>query len=283
MTTIMSGSTPNATYFWDLVVFKVEDELFKVPKQRFAENPHPPFNEMFTLPQPQGSEPGTLGTKQEEGQSADHPIVLEQITKVDFERFLGALYPRIQPLRRKACNTEIYTATWISVLKISSLWNFIDIRKAAIERLSLPNITNFDTFDRILAGQDYGVLKWFIEGIMLVVSAHKTDISHKDAREVGINGAISLYHLKSKISPHTETRERIIRDVLSDGITEYFLEEIRDIRSKEAVYHEMSGEQLLEGAVDDGWPAESQLSVEGFGQLRFSWSVNDEPRVIIHP
>ncbi|KAK1220466.1 hypothetical protein PQX77_016759 [Marasmius sp. AFHP31] len=286
----MSGSTPNANYFWDLVVFKVEDELFKVPKQRFVENPHPPFNEMFTLLQPQGSESGPLDTKREEGRSADHPIVLEQIAKVDFERFLGALYPRVQPLRRKACNTEIYTATWLSVLKISSLWNFIEIRKAAIERLFLPNVASFNIFDRILAGQDYGVLKWFIEGIMIVVSAHKADLDHKDARRIGINTAISLYHLKNKmrdavqrmISPYTETREQAIRDVLSKGITEYFLEEIRDIGSKEAVYYEMSEEKLVEGAGDGEWPTESHLSVEGFGQLHISWSVNDEPQIIIY-
>ena len=59
--------------------------MFRVPKHAFAKNPHPPFNEMFsTLP---------ANADGKEGTSSDHPIVLEQISKVDFERFLGVLYP----------------------------------------------------------------------------------------------------------------------------------------------------------------------------------------------
>ncbi|KAJ8076004.1 hypothetical protein PM082_021986 [Marasmius tenuissimus] len=42
---------PHERYFWELVVFQVEDKLFKVPKHGFENNPHPPFNEIFTLPQ----------------------------------------------------------------------------------------------------------------------------------------------------------------------------------------------------------------------------------------
>ena len=62
----------------------MEDTLFKVPRQRLERSDI--FATVFTLP-PERS-------KDAEGSSDKTPFKLEGISKVDFQRFLGALYPR---------------------------------------------------------------------------------------------------------------------------------------------------------------------------------------------
>ncbi|KAJ8083592.1 hypothetical protein PM082_009467 [Marasmius tenuissimus] len=153
------STTTNARYYWDFVVFKVvEDELFKVPKYRFANNPHPPFNEMFTLPQAQQQPSSKAHKASEEGSSPESPIILEQTSKIDFERFLDVLYPPVEsPDREESPDPDTVAQTWLSVLKLSSLWNFIQIRRMAIERLSTVSTTSFNAIDRIVRGREYGV------------------------------------------------------------------------------------------------------------------------------
>ncbi|KAL0057599.1 hypothetical protein AAF712_015747, partial [Marasmius tenuissimus] len=175
------STTTNTDYFWDFVIFQVEDQLFKVPKLRFADNPHPPFDEIFT-----GIRDATLG-EPEEGESPDRPIILEQIAKVDFQRFLDALYPKPQYIVDTSPNDHASdvaeTEKWFSVLKLSSLWNFILMRKTAIHHLSHLSISaSFTPIDYILVGKEHGVLHWFLKGVIPIAGNHTREIDHTDAR-----------------------------------------------------------------------------------------------------
>ncbi|KAL0563428.1 hypothetical protein V5O48_018639, partial [Marasmius crinis-equi] len=79
----------NQKYFFDVVFFQVEDEIYKLPKKPFTDNPHPPFSDLFSLPSPQKD--GAECPLKSEGTSEDNPIALEQILKSDFESFLSVL------------------------------------------------------------------------------------------------------------------------------------------------------------------------------------------------
>ncbi|KAJ8076006.1 hypothetical protein PM082_021988 [Marasmius tenuissimus] len=302
--------TPHDTYFWELVVFQVEDKLFKVPKHAFADNPHPPFNEIFTLPQNESDE------RRKEGVSSNNPIVLEQIAKADFERFLAVLYPRFRPYQPRKpevrgffsalftdeCPPKSEIGNWLSVLKLSSLWNFFDVRQTAIVTLSQFPITcqidclsctenaPFSAVDRIVAGKVYGVLRWFIEGITLISCAFNSDMDRSDAHRVGLDTTMSLYYLKNavrrsvqppaketpfgrrklpgKVSPQDvrgEELEKDIREVLLNGILIHFNDEISEIISKAKVYQDDS-------EAVDSWTMD--ISVDGCKSLCWKFSVD---------
>ncbi|KAF5320888.1 hypothetical protein D9619_002114 [Psilocybe cf. subviscida] len=72
---------------FELVVFKVENTLFRVPKLAFLNSSEPenPFLNIFSLPPPD--------PKNVEGASLENPIVLENESSTDFRAFLHALYP----------------------------------------------------------------------------------------------------------------------------------------------------------------------------------------------
>ncbi|KAL0060696.1 hypothetical protein AAF712_012519 [Marasmius tenuissimus] len=285
----------NAKYYWDFVVFKVfhvdycdhsiglsgcevEDELFKIPKHRFADNPHPPFKEMFTLPQVQKHPNGKGHKTPEEGTSPDNPIVLEQTLKVDFERFLDVLYPPAKnPDREETPDSDTVAQTWLSVLKLSSLWNFIPIRRMSIDRLSRVSTTSFTAIDRIVRGREYGVAQWFIEGIVSIAGDYLTNIEHADARRIGLDTTVSLFHFKSAIRSlvqafstpgadsdskrggHSASKARraLIR-LFCRSVPHYFAGDMRDLVAKGQVYDHTERE-LAEGRF---WIVE--ISVVGF-------------------
>ncbi|KAF9494186.1 hypothetical protein BDN71DRAFT_1431974 [Pleurotus eryngii] len=74
-----------------------------------------------------------LGADPTAGQSDENPIVLNGISKVDFERFLGvAIVVNYQGEPPAAFGIP----HWLSVLKLANLWGFHSLRRKAIEVVS---------------------------------------------------------------------------------------------------------------------------------------------------
>ncbi|CCM02956.1 uncharacterized protein FIBRA_05071 [Fibroporia radiculosa] len=108
-------------YFDDgTVVFLVDNVLFKVHRY-FLEHKSEVFQTMFMLRPPEGQEV--------EGESAGHPIILEDTRAIDFERFLTVFYPRDVRYHDLSTFDE-----WVSVVEFASKWLFTDIRGLAITR-----------------------------------------------------------------------------------------------------------------------------------------------------
>ncbi|KAF9256689.1 hypothetical protein L218DRAFT_827212, partial [Marasmius fiardii PR-910] len=171
----------------------VEGELFKVPKRPFIENPNSPFSNMFSL-----LLPGNLNTDtaiEGEGTSEENPIILEQVQKVEFERFLTVLLLN-PPFRATNLFENMTIEEWISLLKLSTRWNFVALRKLATHYLSVKK--GFTNIDRIVLAREYGVDFWFVEGILKSASSD-TEISHFDAARLGLQTTMSLYHMKGAV------------------------------------------------------------------------------------
>ncbi|KAJ8085444.1 hypothetical protein PM082_004260 [Marasmius tenuissimus] len=288
----MFGYQPrqNERYYWDFVIFKVEHELFKVPKHAFSNNPYPPFNKMF--PANQEAADDAKETDKSPGASPENPIVLEEIHKVDFERFLSVLYPQFKPSHRNNNSEGLHESeidTWLSVLKLSSQWNFIDIRKTAIERISEHTMSpaSFNAFDRIVAGREYGVLQWFLDGVIAIAGAHTADISRGDAHKIVLGTALSLYHLKGRVrrvardstfgcygSMDELKDERCLRRTLSMGISEYLANDLWDIISRARTYEHVTMDDILGGV--GGFGGTVQVSVDGHRPFRCRWSIRQE-------
>ncbi|KAF7356258.1 hypothetical protein MVEN_00957300 [Mycena venus] len=169
----------------DLDRAQVEDRIFKVPRYHF-ERSSEIFATTFTLP--------TGNDTDAEGNSDENPVILEGINSVDFQRLLNVLYPLDIPQILNMAKDE-----WISVLKLSTLWYFLDARDLAIQQLN--NRPEIGSVERILLAQQYDVATWLRLGYT-DLAKREEGISLGDAEKIGWQTTVRLY----------QTREAAIRN-----------------------------------------------------------------------
>jgi len=99
-----------------------------------------------------------------EGQDRDHPIVLEGYKKDDFTCLLKVMYPTATSLI-SGRNIELHLKKeeWVSVLKLSTIWNMTKIRQYAIHRLSIDS--NLLPIEKILLARAHRVGAWLNEAV----------------------------------------------------------------------------------------------------------------------
>ncbi|KAJ6497541.1 hypothetical protein C8R45DRAFT_983315 [Mycena sanguinolenta] len=167
-------------YYLETVVFKVETTLYRVPRFHFERNSGI-FATTFSLPQP---------TEGAEGSSDIAPFKLEGISRVDFERLLRVLYP----LTAIPKTPDLSQDEWISVLKLASLWDFIEVRNLAIEQLA-PYSESLDCIERIMFARKYDVSAWLRSGY-IELARRKDIISSKEAATIGWEAALQICELR---------------------------------------------------------------------------------------
>ncbi|KAJ3527218.1 hypothetical protein NMY22_g9871 [Coprinellus aureogranulatus] len=169
---------------FELVTFKVEDKLYRVPRHGFAWNSDV-FKTMFSLPQALNSTEGRLDTD---------PIVLPACTKPEFDRELvrGAVSVPVSPApglilanvllhfpapiltkfgRHFPLTGALSKEEWISVLKLSTLWDMREIRAYAIEILSAMKM---GIIERTSLAREYRVLPWLMDGYTTLITTWDT-------------------------------------------------------------------------------------------------------------
>jgi len=150
----------NSKFYWDTIVFKVEDELFCVPRSEFVQSSEV-FADMFLLPS------GPAGHS--EGQDRDHPIVLEGYKKDEFMCLLKVMYPTAGSLiSGPKLDLYLEKEEWVSVLKLSTIWNMTKIRNYAIHRLSTDVVLS--PVEKILLARSHRVAAWLEEGVTSLAS-----------------------------------------------------------------------------------------------------------------
>ncbi|KAJ6589971.1 hypothetical protein DFH09DRAFT_884882, partial [Mycena vulgaris] len=151
------------------------------------------FATTFTLPPAAGVRP--------EGSSVDNPFKLEGVSAVDFRRLLKLLYP----LTCLPKTPTLVTEEWISVLKLATLWRFLEIRDLAIKQLA-SHAQSLDCLQRILFGKQYDVSAWLRSGYT-DLARRVTPISLAEATQIGWELTLRIYQareaaLTSKISTY---------------------------------------------------------------------------------
>lgn len=155
------GLSSDSEFFWDNVVFQVEDKLFCVPRCEFVRSSEI-FADMFMLPSGAGA--------RSEGRDREHPIVLEGYKKTDFACLLRVMYPTAESLisgTQLALNLK--KEEWVSVLKLSVLWNMSRIRDYAIHKLSTDPTLLISPVEKILLARAHKVGAWLDEGLAALV------------------------------------------------------------------------------------------------------------------
>ncbi|KDQ51208.1 hypothetical protein JAAARDRAFT_199247 [Jaapia argillacea MUCL 33604] len=171
-------------YYFEDVIFLVEDQLFKVPRLYF-ENHSDIFRDMFQLPT-QGADV--------DGSSDENPLRLEGIKKKDFVRLLRIMYPKNHNKHDITTSEE-----WLSILKLSSMWNFETIRDTAIRTLSSKSsrMKPISVVDRMQLGMKYHMPMWVAWGATDLAKRLES-VSVEEAKEMGVEFAIRITQVRER-------------------------------------------------------------------------------------
>jgi len=172
------------------------------------------FDGMFTLPT----------TEQQEGYSDQNPIKLESIKKVDFQRLLTAIFPELSSCAQGP--VVMGCEGWTSVLKLSTLWEFKQMRQEAVNKLSQSPMK---PIDKVVLARTYEVEKWLVEGYAELVR-RDGGISSEERQTLGLETTLKLYEMREDTFKRgLKSRKRIFND-LEHEVYDRFKAEIIGVR-----------------------------------------------------
>ncbi|KAF9262674.1 hypothetical protein L218DRAFT_867238 [Marasmius fiardii PR-910] len=164
------------------VIFLVENILYKVHRY-FFQRDSGIFDAMFSLPPPQDG-------KRPEGEDESNPIVLLGVESNDFDRLLTLFYPY------DFAEPELRTIEeWISILDLSTRWDFTSLRELSITRVF--QVLD-DPSDRIVLGIRYDVTDWLVSAYTELCE-RKEPLTLEEGRKVGVDIAVTIAQVRHKI------------------------------------------------------------------------------------
>jgi hypothetical protein len=124
---------------------------------------------------------------------------------------------------------------WTSVLKLAVMWNFEDIRKLAIGKLTKQSV---EPIERILLARAYSVPKWLRAGYIALVERREA-LSLEEAERIGYSAAVRLFHVRERMrknEPVKSTFGGVHQDVnvnydAPSAIEREFEAELREVES----------------------------------------------------
>ena len=84
---------------------------------------------------------------------------------------------------------------WISVLRLSTFWYFLEYRKMAITQLE--KVGFFSPIDRVLYGREYRVQSWVRQGFEQLITREEP-IEKEDALLINFETTFSLFRLRER-------------------------------------------------------------------------------------
>ncbi|TFK19491.1 hypothetical protein FA15DRAFT_674378, partial [Coprinopsis marcescibilis] len=177
----------NNLFCWEPIWFKVEDELFCVPRSGFTAASDLVFTDAFQLPS---------GTAElEAGRDKSHPIDLPDLKKVDFESLLKVMYPIPSMfIAKEGIKLDLKKEEWMSVLKLTTIWKMDKLRNHAIECLSKTDLA-MSAMEKLQLAKEYRVGGWFKEGIKALVQKSPLEVDDLGAL-VGWDCAAHIFAIR---------------------------------------------------------------------------------------
>ncbi|TFK74680.1 hypothetical protein BDN72DRAFT_833209 [Pluteus cervinus] len=180
-----NDETPNEVrhddiYYFENVIFQVENCLFKLPRHEFVSNSEF-FRGLFSVPIPEAKQP--------DGQSDEQPLRLDGILEADFRVLVKLLYPM---KGYKGVSISLETDEWKSILKLATLWEFTELRESAID--SLASIIT-DPVDKVVMSKEYQIDGWLLPALNALAQREKA-ISFEEAGKIGYETAFKLTALR---------------------------------------------------------------------------------------
>lgn len=126
------------------------------------------------------------------------------------------------PVYRREFKSKRSEDEWISVLKLSTMWNMDAIRELAVIQLSTAPT---DPIVRIVLGKTYSVPLWLRLGYLHVV-LRPSPISFEEGEKIGWQTAIRLCHLREDAASNpTKWVEKGYSNIIEDE----FEDELREV------------------------------------------------------
>ncbi|KAF9536409.1 hypothetical protein CPC08DRAFT_824809 [Agrocybe pediades] len=227
------------------VVLQAENTRFRLPSEILTRKSQF-FADMFTLPVPASSETA-------EGASDEKPIMLPaSISAESFRSLLKMLYSSATFFGTSIEGVPVVLdkSEWISVLKLSTMWYFLECRKTVI--LKLTDVLG--PIEKVCLGREQNVAFWIQEGYKALVERAET-ITDDEAlslkKNSGVDYAVTglaLLRIREK-KALKGTRHDL--HFIARLIEQEFSEELRTTMEAEKVYGIVKD---LE-PIDEVWPA----------------------------
>ncbi|CAL1703062.1 unnamed protein product [Somion occarium] len=136
-----------------------------------------------------------------EGLSDQNPIRLDGISSKDFRALLKYMFPQV--IDPSADSRNLLTEEWISILKLSTMWNMVDHRKSSIQNLRMR--FDYDPVTRVVLAQSHGIDEWLLPAY-LQPAHRKEPLSALESSRLGYETAFKI----------VEARERAYSNMLSE-------------------------------------------------------------------
>jgi hypothetical protein len=156
------------------VILRVEGYLFRVHRF-FLTRDSAFFRDKLPHPPP----PGDF-TK---GSSDSNPIILEDASRVDFERLLWVFY------NPKYSIYEANLEEWTSILKLAHQWEFTEVKALALrelEELEIPAL------QKIIIYQTHSIDRNLLQDAYATLTVRDDPITIEEGRELGLETALQL-------------------------------------------------------------------------------------------
>jgi len=151
----MSDAKPVWRMDFSSIVFKVEDELYRVPRHGFEKWSKSLFPDMLALPQSDAPVEGT---------SDAHPIVPPDCSKLELESLLAIMYPWC--LATKGSELTLTKDEWAAALKLARQWDMPEIATLVIENM---NKLALSPTEKVALGRRFRNARWLREGCAEIV------------------------------------------------------------------------------------------------------------------
>ncbi|KAH9941619.1 uncharacterized protein BXZ73DRAFT_41670 [Epithele typhae] len=181
-------------FYYDTVVFQVENTLFRLPRQKIA-NESETFRELLSQPA--------------QGSSDEEPIKLKRVTVADFRSFLAVLFPAP---RNREYNRPVSKSTeeWKSVFELASRWRFASIRAVAVRELEPKIEGQKNAIAWVLLARRCNVRSWLVYALTGLVKREQP-LDAKDIDSLGVSTFMALMKLREeylKLSVEAKSRSR---------------------------------------------------------------------------
>ncbi|TBU26986.1 hypothetical protein BD309DRAFT_1021809 [Dichomitus squalens] len=173
----------HSVFYFDHIVFQVGTRLFKLPRRKF-EGDSEVFRDMFTIPP---------GDNIAEGQSDEHPLMLESIQAEEFESLLQVMFrPHHAPTAEEA--KELSRDGWVHVLKLTTMWGFEKLRRIAIDSLT-PLLQKEDPVGWITLARTYEVYEWLLPALHALARRTKV-LQPEEVEPLGIITVVKMAEVR---------------------------------------------------------------------------------------
>ncbi|KAJ2930148.1 hypothetical protein H1R20_g6948, partial [Candolleomyces eurysporus] len=235
-------------HHWELVIFIVQNRIFRVPVHRFIEE-----SETFAKLHDLDALVASPGFSQSDPLLS--AIELEADLQ-DFRAFLKVLYPR----ERVESVSSITYDEWVSVLKLSTKWNFNKLRKEAIGKLD--DHKKLSTIERIKLADEHHISSWLIQGYKTLVQ-RTPGITETEAEQIGWRAAIKLCGLRERRlqQAHIFNAESWLRSTFASDLVK--------VQEEEAEYCHPGEAKDNSAAAEPAEPVNSTSQASESGTLTF--------------